>query len=77
MKQLTLREKVGYAMGDAGANLVFQMMMVYQLKFYTDIFGLEGAVAGTVLVAAPFIAMFADSEGNRIGLHSPGRGAQG
>lgn len=60
MKQLTLREKVGYAMGDAGANLVFQMMMVYQLKFYTDIFGLEGAVAGTVLVAAPFIAMFAD-----------------
>ena len=42
------------------------------------------AAGGTVLMPKTelspeigFIAMFADSEGNRIGLHSPGRGAQG
>jgi predicted enzyme related to lactoylglutathione lyase len=40
------------------------------------------AAGGTVLMPKTelspeigFIAMFADSEGNRIGLHSPGRGA--
>ncbi|MBM6994033.1 MAG: MFS transporter [Prevotella sp.] len=60
MKQLTFGEKVGYSLGDVAANLVFQMMMIYQLKFYTDIFGLEGAVAGTVLLVAPLIGMVAD-----------------
>lgn len=60
MKPLTLGEKVGYSLGDVAANLVFQMMMIYQLKFYTDVFGLEGAVAGTVLLVAPLIGMVAD-----------------
>ena len=41
--KITLREKVGYSLGDVAANLVFQMMMIFQLKFYTDIFGLDGA----------------------------------
>ena len=53
-------EKVGYSLGDVGANLAFQMMMIYQLKFYTDVFGLDGAVAGLVLLIAPFITAFAD-----------------
>ena len=44
MKQLSsekvsLGEKLGYSLGDAAANLVFQMMMIFQLKFYTDVFG--------------------------------------
>lgn len=53
-------EKVGYSLGDAAANLVFQMMMVYQLKFYTDVFGLEGAVAGSVLLIARIVDAFVD-----------------
>lgn len=53
-------EKVGYSLGDVAANLVFQMMMIYQLKFYTDIFGLDGAVAGTVLLIAPIASAFID-----------------
>ena len=53
-------EKVGYSLGDAAANLVFQMMMIYQLKFYTDVFGLEGAVAGTVLLIARIVDAFVD-----------------
>ena len=28
-----LGEKIGYSLGDASANLVFQMMMIFQLKF--------------------------------------------
>lgn len=50
--KITLREKVGYSLGDVAANLVFQMMMIFQLKFYTDIFGLDGAIAGSVLLVA-------------------------
>jgi GPH family glycoside/pentoside/hexuronide:cation symporter len=58
--KISFGEKVGYSLGDVAANLVFQMMMIYQLKFYTDIFGLDGTVAGTVLLIAPIIGAFAD-----------------
>ena len=59
-QKVPMGEKVGYALGDAAANLVFQMMMVYQLKFYTDVFGLEGAIAGTVLLIARIVDAFID-----------------
>ena len=57
---ITMGEKVGYSLGDVAANLAFQMIMIYQLKFYTDIFGLDGAIAGTVLLIAPLASAFAD-----------------
>ena len=53
-------EKIGYSLGDGSANLVFQMMMIYQTKFYTDIFGLEGAIAGTVMLIARIVDAFVD-----------------
>ena len=55
-----MREKVGYSLGDAAANLVFQMMMIFQLKFYTDVFGLSGAMAGSVLLIACLSAIVVD-----------------
>jgi GPH family glycoside/pentoside/hexuronide:cation symporter len=58
--KISLREKVGYSLGDVAANLVFQMMMIFQLKFYTDIFGLDGAVAGSVLLIARIADAFVD-----------------
>ncbi len=60
LEKVPLGEKIGYSLGDAAANLVFQMMMIYQLKFYTDVFGLEGAVAGTVLLVARIVDAFVD-----------------
>ena len=59
-EKISLREKVGYSLGDVAANLVFQMMMIFQLKFYTDIFGLDGAVAGSVLLIARIVDAFVD-----------------
>ena len=59
-ENITIREKVGYSLGDVAANLVFQMIVVYQLKFYTDIFGLEGAIAGSILLIARVIDAFID-----------------
>ena len=59
-QKVTLTEKIGYGLGDCSANLVFQMMMIYQTKFYTDIFGLEGAMAGTVMLVARIVDAFVD-----------------
>ena len=53
-------EKLGYSLGDCSANLVFQMMMIYQAKFYTDVFGLEGSIAGSVLLIARIVDAFVD-----------------
>ncbi len=59
-QKVPIGEKVGYSLGDAAANLVFQMMMIFQLKFYTDIFGLDGAVAGSILMIASISAVVVD-----------------
>ena len=58
--KVSLKEKIGYSLGDASANLVFQMMMIFQLKFYTDVFGLDGAIAGSVLLIARVVDAFVD-----------------
>lgn len=59
-QKISIAEKVGYSLGDCSANLVFQMMMIYQTKFYTDVFGLEGAVAGSVMLIARIVDAFVD-----------------
>ena len=59
-QKVPMTEKIGYSLGDFSANLVFQMMMIYQTKFYTDIFGLEGAIAGSVMLIARIVDAFVD-----------------
>ncbi|MGL4519783.1 MAG: MFS transporter [Phocaeicola sp.] len=59
-QKVSMTEKLGYSMGDFSANLVFQMMMIYQTKFYTDVFGLEGAIAGSVMLIARIFDAFVD-----------------
>jgi len=59
-QKVSIVEKIGYSLGDCSANLVFQMMMIYQTKFYTDVFGLEGAIAGTVMLVARIVDAFVD-----------------
>ncbi len=78
-QKVTLGEKLGYSMGDAAANLVFQMMMIFQLKFYTDVFGLDGAMAGSILmigsitavVVDPTVGILADHTNTRWGKFRP------
>ena len=59
-QKVSFGEKVGYSLGDVAANLVFQIMMIFQLKFYSDVFGLEGAVAGSVFLIACLFGAFFD-----------------
>ena len=37
--KLTVKEKIGYGMGDAGCNIIFGAIMLFVNYFYTDIFG--------------------------------------
>ncbi len=55
-----MREKVGYSMGDGSANLIFQMMMMFQLMFYTDVFGIKATAAGAILLFARLFDAFVD-----------------
>ena len=53
-------EKVGYALGDGAANLVFQLMMMFQLMFYTDVLGIGAGAAGLILLGARVFDAFVD-----------------
>ena len=50
-QKLPVLEKIGYSLGDAGANFVFQTMILFQLNFYTDTVGIAADVAGYLLLA--------------------------
>lgn len=59
-KVLTLRNKLGYAAGDVGFNFLFDMGQLYLLIFFTDVMGLNAAVAGGVFLVAKLWDAFAD-----------------
>ena len=48
--KLSIKEKVGYGLGDAASNIYFQTFIYFLLYFYTDVFGLSAAAAGTMLL---------------------------
>lgn len=59
-QKVSFGEKVGYSLGDGTANLIFQMMMMFQLFFYTDVFGIKATAAGMILLFARFFDAFID-----------------
>lgn len=44
--------KIGYGVGDFAANLVFQSIMLYLMYFFTDVFMLSAAAAGTIFLVS-------------------------
>ena len=56
----SLRERVGYAIGDLGINLYFMSAMTYLLFFYTDVFGLSAQVAAWVFLVARIVDAVTD-----------------
>ena len=55
---LSIREKIGYSLGDLSANLVFQTLITYLAYFYTDIYGLESGDATAIIFIVGFVAAF-------------------
>jgi GPH family glycoside/pentoside/hexuronide:cation symporter len=50
MEKLSLTEKLGYASGDVASCLYWQTFSLFLLNFYTDVFGIGAAAAGTMLL---------------------------
>lgn len=50
MTKLPFYEKVGYAMGDAAANLVWRGALAYLAVFYTDTFGIAASAAAVLFL---------------------------
>ena len=57
-QKLSVKEKIGYSLGDLAANLVFQTLMTYLAYFYTDIYGLEANHASAIMLTVGLIAAF-------------------
>lgn len=60
MKNNIWLKRIGYGMGDFGCNLVFGTMASYLMFFYTDVFGIEAAVVGTMLLSTRLLDAFTD-----------------
>ena len=54
-------KRIGYGIGDLGCNLVFSTMASYLMVFYTDVFGITAAAAGTMMLVTKFIDAFTDT----------------
>ncbi|MCB0753074.1 MAG: MFS transporter, partial [Ignavibacteriae bacterium] len=78
-EKLTLKEKIGYSVGDTASNLFFQTFILFMLYFYTDVFGISAAAVGTMFLVTriwdavndPIMGMIADRTNSRWGKFRP------
>jgi GPH family glycoside/pentoside/hexuronide:cation symporter len=77
--RISLKEKVGYSLGDAASNLYWKTFEWYLMFFYTDVFGISALAVGTMLmvtrladaVADPVMGSIADRTQTRWGHFRP------
>ena len=77
--KLSLKEKIGYSVGDTASNLYFQILMGFIPIFYTDVFGLPAAALSVMFLVTrlwdaindPIMGMIADRTNTRWGKYRP------
>ena len=77
--KLSLKEKIGYSLGDTASHFVWDMVGFWILIFYTDTFGISAAAAGTIMLIArawdmvsdPLMGIIADRTHTRWGKFRP------
>lgn len=78
-QHLTLREKLGFGLGDTASNIVYQAVINVLLYFYTDVYGIEAAAAGTLMLVVrlfdaitdPMMGAIADRTRSKHGRYRP------
>ena len=76
---LSVKEKIGYGMGDAASHIIFDNVMLYMMFFFTDIFGIPAGFVGTMFLLAraldaisdPCMGLLADRTRSRWGKFRP------
>ncbi len=79
MTRLSRRIKIGYSMGQAGINMMAQIISFYLLYFLTDVYGISAAAAATLLLVPklwdavndPIMGYIADHTQTRWGRYRP------
>ena len=78
-KKLSFWEKSGYGFGDLASVLYWQTITAYLLYFYTDVFGITAAAAGTMILLSrlwdgvndPMMGIIADRTNTKWGKFRP------
>lgn len=79
MAPLSIREKIGYGLGDMASNFYLGFFGLFLLYYYTDVFGISPAAAATMLlvtkiidaVSDPAMGLIADRTKTRWGKYRP------
>ena len=58
--KLTIREKIGYALGDGAANIAWRGVATFLFLFYTDVYGIDPITVGLLFLVARSSDGFAD-----------------
>jgi len=53
-QKISIKEKIGYALGDGAANIAWRGVATFLFIFYTDVFGLNPAIVGVLFLVARF-----------------------
>lgn len=77
--KVSLKEKIGYGLGDAASSMFWKLFGMYLMFFYTDIFGLEAKVVGTMFLITriwdsvfdPIVGIIADRTESKWGKFRP------
>lgn len=77
--KVSLKEKIGYGLGDAASSIFWKLFGMYLLFFYTDVFGIDAAVAGTMFLITriwdslfdPVVGVVSDRTESRWGKFRP------
>lgn len=78
-KKLSFGLKCGYAVGQVGVSVPYNLISVFLLFFFTDIAGISPAFAGTIFmiavlwaaIADPFIGIYSDNLRTKYGRRRP------
>ncbi len=78
-ERIKLKEKIGYGLGDAASSMFWKLFGMYLLFFYTDIFGIDAAIVGTMFVITrgwdtffdPVVGLICDRTETRWGKYRP------
>jgi len=79
VSKLSFKEKLGYGLGDTASHFVWDMVGFWLMFFYTDVYGISAAAAGTIMLIArfwdmgidPLIGVISDRTNTRWGKFRP------
>jgi len=78
-EKVSVIEKTAYGLGDMASNLFYQTFTMFLLYFYTDVYGISAAAAGTMFLVVrmldtfydPLVGMLADRTKSKYGKFRP------